>query len=362
VCTNSLATPPLANRIAVLRLGAVGDVVRTLPAARRIRAAYPDAHLAWLVEPAASGLLRAQPWIDEVIVFPRDSLMQNLRGLHWVELASEAGRFIRELREPRFDLVVDFHSIARSGLLSFATGARTRVAYGPPLGRELSYCWATLRASIAGTKMSRFDRNAALVDFLAIGPGSWEPPSTRQVSSKLDASPVALHPGTSDRARHKRYPTASFGAVAREMFALTGIRSIVTWGPDRDDRKLAAEVVDASSGAASLAPQTPGLEDLAKLLADSRLLVAGDSGPLHLASLVGTPVVQILGPTDPIENAPFAGTPSRVVSQPLGCSPCRRGCSAATCMRGIPPRRVLAAVLELLGEHGESRSTEAVGR
>ena len=116
LCTNPLRSPPVAARIAVLRLGAVGDVVRTLPAARRIRAAYPDAHLAWLVEPAASGFLRAQAWIDEVVVFPRTSLTKDLRSLNWIVLVRETLSFIRELRDRRFDLVVDFHSIARSGL------------------------------------------------------------------------------------------------------------------------------------------------------------------------------------------------------------------------------------------------------
>lgn len=278
--------------------------------------------------------------------------------MNWLAFAREGERFVRELREHRFDLVVDFHSIARSGLLSIATGATTRVSYGPPFGREFSSWCATLRASLVRTKMSRFDRNAALVDFLAIGRAESERPLEVRASSKVGNRLVALHPGTSDGAPHKRYPVASFGAVAREILAATGTRSIVTWGPGRADRRLAAEVVAASDGAAELAPETPGLEDLAALLAGCRLLVGGDSGPLHLASLVGTPVVQILGPTDPIENAPFAGTPYRVVRQPLGCSPCRRGCSAVTCMRGIPPQRVLEAVFELLAERSASAPTE----
>jgi heptosyltransferase-1 len=338
----------------VVRLGAVGDVVRTLPAARRIRAAYPDAHLSWLVESAASGLLQAQPWIDEVIVFPRSSLTKKLRSLNGVGFVREAQRFVRELRDHRFDLVVDFHAIARSGLLSLATGAGTRVTYGPPFGREFAYWCANLRASLVGTKMSRFDRNAALADFLAVGPTSLHLSLGGEASSHFDHPPVALHPGSSAGAPHKRYPVASFATIARKILAATGTRSIVTWGPSPTDRRLAAEVVAASCGAADLAPQTPGLQDLAILLQGCRLLVGGDSGPLHVASLVGTPVVQILGPTDPIENAPFGGTPSRVVRQALGCSPCRRGCSAATCMRGIPPGRVLEAVLELLAEDKSS--------
>lgn len=327
-------------------------MVRTLPAARRIRAAFPEAHLAWLVEPASSGLLRALQWIDEVIVFPRDSLWGNLRRLNGFAVAREATRFFRELRDHRFDLVLDFHSIARSAILSRATGARTRVAYGPPFGREFSYWFATHRVSLPRGRISRYQRNAALADFLSIGSPDLE--FGFGASQRTGRAPVALHPGTSDGAPHKRYPVASFAAIARELFASSGRKSLVTWGPGRDDHRLASEVVAAAAGAAELAPPTPGLEDLAALLAGCRLFVGADSGPLHVASLVGTPVVQILGPTDPIENAPFDGTPSRVVRQPLGCSPCRRGCSAATCMRAIPPAKVVAAIDELLEQRNEA--------
>ena len=89
------------------------------------------------------------------------------------------------------------------------------------------------------------------------------------------------------------------------------------------------------------------------LLSRCKLFVGSDSGPLHVASLVGTPVVQILGPTDPTENAPLEGAAYRSVRVPLACSPCRRGCEAATCMQLIPPERVVSAAVELLTERAE---------
>src|SRR5690606_34677970 len=79
ICTNPLPHAPAADRILVVRLGALGDVVRTLPAASALRAAYPGAHLAWLVEPASRGVVEMQPWIDEVLVFPRGALSEALR-------------------------------------------------------------------------------------------------------------------------------------------------------------------------------------------------------------------------------------------------------------------------------------------
>jgi ADP-heptose:LPS heptosyltransferase len=126
------------------------------------------------------------------------------------------------------------------------------------------------------------------------------------------------------------------------------VRSIVSAGPAQADRTLASAVVAAAQGAATLAPRTPTLADLAHLFAASRLFIGSDSGPMHVASLVGTPVVQLIGPTDPVVNAPYAETPSRQLRAALPCSPCRSGCSAATCMRSIAPEAVLAAARELL--------------
>jgi ADP-heptose:LPS heptosyltransferase len=111
---------------------------------------------------------------------------------------------------------------------------------------------------------------------------------------------------------------------------------------------LALAVVDASGGCARPAPRTDSLGDLAALFEACDLFLGSDSGPLHLASLVGTPVVQLLGPTDPVENRPWPGTPSRSLRVPVGCSPCRRGCAAASCMQVIPVEAVIEASRSLL--------------
>jgi ADP-heptose:LPS heptosyltransferase len=336
----------------------VGDVVRTLPAASALRRAFPGAQLAWLVEPPGASLLRAQPWLDEVLVFPRPELREALGGLRLRRAGGILRGFLRELRARRFDLVLDFHSIAKSGLLSRASGARRRVAYARPYGRELAWLFANATARLDPPRASRFERNAALVRFLGLEPRPAARPLA--VDGALGGSadlgpgpaPVVMHPGTSDHTPHKRWPPASYAAVARALAAETGAPCLVTCGPARDDRAAAEAVVAAAGGAARLAPPTRGLADLAALFARCRLYVGGDSGPLHVASLVGTPVVQILGPTDPVENAPWPGTPSRTVRVPVACSPCRRGCAAATCMRVVPPGAVVEAARALLASGG----------
>jgi ADP-heptose:LPS heptosyltransferase len=137
------------------------------------------------------------------------------------------------------------------------------------------------------------------------------------------------------------------------------VSTLVSVGPARDDRAFAEAVVKAAAGAATLAPPTPTLGDLAALFARSRLYVGSDTGPLHVASLVGTPVVQLLGPTDPVENAPWPGTPSRTVRLPVACSPCRRGCAAAPCMGRLPAAEVVAAARSLLAAARQDGSLRA---
>jgi len=355
-CMNPLAAPPLARRVLILRLGAVGDVVRTLPAARALRLAYADAHLAWLVEPGAASLLEGQPWLDEVIVFPRDVLRDAGRRGRLVTLDRTARGFVRALRGRSFDLVVDFHAILKSGVLARLSGAPCRVSYAKPFSRESAWRFATHRARLEPPKQSRFDRNEALVRYLGIEAPlplralEVPVPALERVEAALGAgpAPVVVHPGTSDATAYKRWSVEGYAAVARGLLEAGGPATRVSVGPAKDDRAFAEAIVAAAGGAASLAPETPSLLDLAALFARARLYIGSDTGPMHVASLVGTPVVQLLGPTDPVENQPFPGTPSRTVRQQIACNPCRRGCAAATCMAVLHPTAVLAAANELL--------------
>lgn len=347
---------PPAERILVIRLGAIGDVVRTLPAVSTLRAACPAARITWLVERAASSILEGQPWIDEVRIFPRESLRTAIRGARVATLVREAWAFVRALRGERFDLVLDFHGILKSGLLARASGAPLRVGYAPPFGRELAWLFANARARLTPERASRFDRNEALVRFLGVRAASAavpllvDPAAREKIAVALGPgpAPVVVHPGTSAGTPHKRWPAAGYAALARALRSKRGVFTVVSAGPDAAERASAAEVVRLAGGAARLAPETTSLADLAALFVQCRLYAGGDTGPMHVASLAGTPVVQIMGPTDPVENEPWSGTPSRTVRAGVGCSPCRRGCSAATCMAAVSPQAVIEAALTLL--------------
>ncbi len=372
-CQNPLSQPPAADRILVVRLGAMGDVVRTLPAFAALRDRYPAAHVAWLVEPRSEGVLHGLAGLDERIVFPRETLEDHWRQRRVLALARDVARFVVALRRRRFDLVLDFHGILKTGLLARASGAPLRVGYARPFAREFSSAFANRRVRVSPDRVSRFVRNAALIDFLGAGlptapcasagrGAGWlvDPIRAARMRERLAEATrsgpgggvAVIHPGSSERTPYKRYPVQHWAAVARGLRE-QGLACVVSAGGDRE-RELARAVVDASAAvggpAAVLAPATPTPADLAALFAACRIFLGSDSGPLHLASLVGTPVVQVLGPTDPVENRPWPGTPARQVRVPVGCSPCRRGCAAATCMNVLPPAAVLAAAREMLAD------------
>jgi heptosyltransferase-1 len=370
LCENRITLEPQLRRILVIRLGAVGDVVRTLPAVSALRAGLPEAQITWLVEPVPSSILAGQPWIDDVLIFPRAELMTHLRHLRLIAFTRCLSRFFRELRSRQFELVVDFHSILKSGLLSRLSGAPRRVAYAHPFGREGSWLFATDLARLClpkpGSKLPRFQRNLALVRFLGIETAEDVRPlrllpaaESAMAQAPLERGPVAIHPGTSDATPYKRYTIKGYSEVARALYEALQVPVIVTVGPAQDDRAFAEAIVSESQGAAVLAPRTGSLGDLAAVFARCSLYIGSDTGPMHVASLVGTPVLQLLGPTHPIENAPYEGTPSKTLCVPQPCSPCRRGCAEATCMKAIEPDRVIAAALELL--RGSVASDTKVG-
>lgn len=379
----ALAAPPAADRLLIIRLGAMGDVLRTIPAARRIRAMYPGAHLAWLVEPASAGVVDAARIVDETLVFPRADLEEALRAGDALSLLRQLFAFLRQVRRRRFEVVIDFHGLLKSGLLSLSTGAPIRFGFGRPAARELSYLFANHRLALRDCGLSRYARNDALVDALAsrgpssdpapVGDAAAEPAGRdgdslaappmlqatalararlaarlRVTGREQETGFVLIHPGTSRGARHKRYAPSAWAAVAR-ILVERGIDVWVAAGASRDERSLVDRIVRESGGAAHTAPETRSFDDLLALLDRVSVFASADTGPLHAASLSGVPVVQLLGPTEPIQNEPWAHTPSRRVYVPLSCAPCRRGCATASCMAVLPPDLVAEAIQSLHG-------------
>ncbi|MDP6977354.1 MAG: glycosyltransferase family 9 protein, partial [Myxococcota bacterium] len=284
-----------------------------MPSLRVVRSAYPDAQISWLVERAAAGVVRDRLELDEVIEFPRERLSGLLRERRLRDFTAALREVTRDLRERRFDLVLDFHAILKSGFLSWATRAPMRVSYGRPFSRESSFLFATHRARLAPAKLSRYDRNAGLIEYLSLPTAEPRATSLGDVmvvsSLQREAAQRAaegvgefalIHPGSSPGAAYKRYRASGYAAFARALKGRRGISTLVVRGRGDVEEQIARDIVEASGGAARLAPTCEGLSELVALIAQARLFVGGDSGPLHMATAVGTSAIQLIGPTDPV--------------------------------------------------------------
>lgn len=290
-------------RVLVVRLGAMGDILRTLPPVRLIRFALPDARLYWLCSDRWLDLLRDHPDLDGVVPFPQRRF--SLRGLR---------RFGVRLRETGADLVLDFHGNLRSGLLGAWSGAPVRLGYDGHQQKEGNRWFTTHRVPSGPRRVSRMERNLDLVRALGLpdaplpDAGLRFPGEAHARADEIVASTVAgaagfavIAPGTSRAQAYKKPPPALLAAAAGAL-ATAGIRSLVVWGPGEEADAQA--VVAASSGTAVAAPPTR-IPELGALLARARLFVGGDTGPMHLACAVGCPVAALYGPTDPEVNAPW---------------------------------------------------------
>jgi ADP-heptose:LPS heptosyltransferase len=290
------------SSVLIVRLGAVGDVIRSLPALEALRRLAPDARIGWAVEPGAASLLDGQPSLDRLHVVPRG-------------VGGRARRAWRELREARYDTVLDLHGILRSAILARLTGAPNRLAYGPPVGRERSH-WLATRTVPSPQEPWRVAHFLGLVVALGMGEVEETPAVTIPVRpeerERVDGwlrelhEPgrplVALHPGASRGAGWKRWPVERFRLVGERLAAMHDATVVATWGPGEEE--LVRELAGGATHPARVPPLL-NLRELAELYRRADLFVGGDTGPMHLAAAVGTGVVCLMGGSDGARNRPM---------------------------------------------------------
>ena len=284
----------MASRILIVRLGSLGDLVHTLPAAAALRRANPSAQIDWLVDRPHREFLELVPVISSLVILER----RGARG--WLDA-------IRTMRSRAYDVAFDFQGLVKSAALARLSGARKVAGFGRSALRErFAASFYTERVEIpAGTHVVR--KNLTLAAALGAPADALEFPIAEVHSAAVesfvaaDSRPFALiNPGAAWP--NKRWPPERLGAVARHLHDRHHLPSVVLWGPG--EQAAAEQVVQASSGAARLAPPT-GLKDLIALARHAKLIVSGDTGPLHIAAALAVPAVALFGPTDPLRNGPW---------------------------------------------------------
>lgn len=340
-----IALPAEPRRILIIKPSAIGDVVHTLPMLSLLRNRFPTAHIAWMVTPVCAGLLEGHPLLDEVILFDRKQLAISLKNLAGIVALA---RFRRALRLAKFDLVLDFQGLFRSGFFAGATRAPMRVGFAN--AREGAPFFYTHRVDVGTTEQHAIDRYLKLVE--AVGcdvksPLEYVFPTTDNDRARVAAMRptrepyTVLIPGTNWPT--KRWPIEKLAACVAPLRERFGLASVVTGGPD--DVSLGAQIPNALN----LAGKTSLRETIA-LLEGAALVIGNDSGPTHIAAALGKPLVVPYGPTNPVRTGPYKREDS-VIRLDIACSPCySRQCSHQSCLRWLEIDPVLALAREQLSK------------
>jgi ADP-heptose:LPS heptosyltransferase len=343
--------PPSVSRILLIRLSALGDVIRALPLLPPLKARFSQASICWLCEPANRSVLDPQPLVDEVLVFPRTTLSQAAAAMRWHQAVAALRLVVATLRARRFDLVIDAQGTYKSGLLGRLTGAPTRIGFARGAAKEYLPGAATHRVAPPPGPRSRVEKALCLLEPLGADAGLAAAglPVDREAAAEAErlwsaagrCPRVLMSPGASARQVYKRWPTDRFGQLAAAL-AQDGACVRIAWGPGESPL---ADATATASGLPDLALPATTLPLLSELLRGADLFIGNDSGPMHLAWLVGTRVVALYGPTDPVVNAPWGAGHVRVAVP----ADERRGRERdPTLMDCIPVAEVLEAVRGVL--------------
>ena len=343
-------------RILLIRLRQIGDVVFTTPAVRGLRERFPDAHLTYLVEPAAAPVVANNPLLDEVLVVPR---RRGIAGL------AEELTLVHRLRAARYDIAIDFHGGPRSSLLTWLSGAPLRLGYDV-MGRGWMY---TKRVPRQRQRRHSVENQWDLLSALDIPPPDGatfpvemtpDPRAAAAVSQRLaragigvDDRLIVVHVSAGNPFR--RWPIAAFVALVtvlvardrrRRVIVLSGPSELHAAGRVIDQARMRLDPIDCdhvvSCGEFSLA-------ELRALVDRAALYIGGDSGPLHVAATSTVPIVGLYGPTLPVRSAPWRApqwiTESVEVDR-LECRPCdQRTCAPGDfrCLAWLRPEQVIDA-------------------
>ncbi len=341
------------QRILVIKLSSLGDIVHALPAVSALRQRFPNSRLSWLVKDVWAPILDGNPDIDEV-------LAMDVSWRNWPNV-------IRTLRNGLFDLVVDFQGLFRSGIFGAITGAKIRVGFSRaregatwfythhvPLSEGKSCSWRLL-------EVHAVDRNLAITEFLGGTPSTpvFHLPQFSAdrlaIETMLQGANVqdheqliALAPWT--RSTIKSWPHRRFVDLATELVQWPNVRVVLLGGPSdmsstEDFKMLMPQGLINLVGSLSL-------RQLPLLLRRIHLLIGNDSAPLHLAAGVGTPVLAIFGPTHPKATGPYPLKNHVVLRQDLPCSPCgNRSClnpNHLECLQSISVKELLREIEKIV--------------
>lgn len=328
----------------IVLLGAIGDVTRALPLLTRLHRAYPQAHIAWAVEPAAAALLDYHPALDEILLYQRSRGFRTFLP------------FLRTIRDRQFDLVLDLQRHLKSGLVSLCSRAPIRLGFHRSNTKEGNWLFNTHTIEAVPDFSLKLAQYLKFADALGLPDDGvsfdlrLRPEEAQKVEALLAATPrpfAAFFLGSRWPSRFW-FPQAT-AEVARALQQEYGMGTVLVGGPS--EVTFAQQVSEAMGTAVTNLSGKTSLRDLIGIFRRARLALGPDCGPMHIAAATSIPVVSLWGATSPVRSAPWRSE-TFVIRGEAACSPCyvRRCPIGRACMQRITPSQVLAVVHRILND------------
>jgi heptosyltransferase-1 len=350
-------------KILIVRLGALGDILHALPAVTGMRAALPQATIGWLIEEKWSELLAAEGAANAESLSAQKPVVNLIHRVNIAKLRkrwlhpstiTEFRGMLKEIQRTGYDVALDFQGAIRSAILGRWSGATTKAGFVDPR-ESLARFFYSAKFSRSGDHVIEQDHAMAAQALQKyLGPtrlkllapklpkdAPAEAWATAEIQRLGIASFVMVNPGAGWGA--KQWPPERFGEVAKAL-ARHNLKTLVNAGPGEE--ALAEAVVQASGGNAFVVRCSLG--QLIALTRRTRLMIGGDTGPLHLAAAFGIPVVGLYGPTDPVRTGPF-GTRAVVLRKPESKTTFSHHSHADEGLLKISAEEVISAARHLLG-------------
>jgi heptosyltransferase-1 len=345
-------------KILIVKLSAIGDVIHTLPSLNAIRKHYADAHITWLVEEAASSIVVGHKALNRVIISKRKRWIKGILGPSCLKNIKEAYQFIKKLRDTEYDLIIDFQGLLKSGIFIGLARGKRKVGFDKGMEHmEHSYIFLNERIPPVNMDNHALLRSMMLINALGI--------KSKEIEYKIPVSDhtrrfldsilerrgikgskllVAINPVA--KWETKLWDNRKFALLADKLIEKHNASVIFTGS--QSDRSTIKDIMSfMSKKAVNLAGETT-LKTLAALYKKTKLLISTDTGPMHMAAAVGTPVAALFGPTAPWRTGPF-GSEHKILRSGLECSPCfKRQCNTIDCMKQISVEQVMDAANSIL--------------
>lgn len=355
----SLAPP---RRILIVKASSLGDVVHALPVSAALKRRFPDARLTWVVERMALGALEGNRYVDEILVSDFKRWKKRPFALR---SAREFLRFARLLRAVRADVAFDFQGLTKSGLITFFSGAPVRIGLDGAHSRErMATVYTNRRVTPPEAARHVVDQLFSALAPLGVRLGErrefplWIGEDAqadadvflRRWGLERDRPRVALNPGGGWIT--KRWGAARFAELGDRIAREFGVAPAILWGPGEEG--LVAEMRRRMRAEPAVIPPMD-VKGLLAVIARMDLVVAGDTGPIHMAAALGVPTVGIYGPSDPERNGPYGDGHEIVRAEETPCLGCfRRACPVRWCMEDLETGPVFDAVRRALAVRGFS--------